>query len=153
MDTVPFWDLFLIAACTGAVTGALITSLFNVYIMNSRKKWDKRQYIIELSRELCQELMVLTAHYNQMNPMSSEAKILSAKITAQINLIAKFIDDNLIQDEDIQKAMKSVMSLTEGNFATATRLADTAWAAKSVHTITQLHLSLLNAKLKNTNQR
>ena len=146
MDTLP--PSFIIAAFTGGLTGAVVTSLFNLYIMKSRQKWDEQQYLIKLGRELCKELMALAARYNQMDTTSTEAKTLPIEIVVHIDLIAQFINDNLTQDADIQQAIKSVMTLTKDDFATTTRSADTEWTAKSIHTITQLHLSLLNAKLK-----
>ena len=152
MNTLPTLVIFLTAALTGALAGAGVTFLANWFIMKSRQKWDEQQYLVGLVRTLCKELLILTARYNQMNSTSTEAKILSAEIIVHIDLIAKFIDDNLTQDANIQKAMKSVMSLTEGDFATTRRLADADWTAKSIRTITQLHFSLLNAKPKKRKQ-
>ena len=152
MNTLPPLVIFLTAALTGALAGAGVTFLANWFIMKSRQKWDEQQYLVGLVRTLCKELLILTTRYNQMNSTSTEAKILSAEIIVHIDLIAKFIDDNLTQDANIQKAMKSVMSLTEGDFATTRRLADADWTAKSIRTITQLHFSLLNAKPKKRKQ-
>ena len=152
MNTLPTLVIFLTAALTGALAGAGVTFLANWFIMESRQKWDEQQYLVGLVRTLCKELLILTTRYNQMNSTSTEAKILSAEIIVHIDLIAKFIDDNLTQDANIQKAMKSVMSLTEGDFATTRRLADADWTAKSIRTITQLHFSLLNAKPKKRKQ-
>ena len=141
-------SLNLDSVLISALAGATITALVNWYLTRYRQKWDERKYLIELGRELCKELMALTARYNQMDPTSTEAKILSVEIVTYISLIVQFVNDKLTQDTDIEKALKSIMSLTEGDFATTTRLTDPKWTAKSIRAINRLHLLLLSAKPK-----